>query len=146
VETIEPGITYTHAPSVWAEGFFGQGIVVAGADTGIRRTHNALKPHYRGWNGSTADHDYNWHDSIHDSVGNPCGNDSPEPCDDAATVLTPWAQYWVTITPAIRLEWRHRPNLLVAETWTKVTAHLLDIWSALSSSLLPTQWVVHHPG
>ena len=83
VETIEPGITYTHAPSVWAEGFFGQGIVVAGADTGIRWTHNALKPHYRGWNGSTADHDYNWHDSIHDSVGNPCGNDSPEPCDDA---------------------------------------------------------------
>jgi subtilisin family serine protease len=29
-----------------------------------------------------ADHDYNWHDSIHDSVGNPCGNDSPFPCDD----------------------------------------------------------------
>src|SRR5206468_7911509 len=22
------------------------------------------------------------HDSIHDSIGNPCGNDSPEPCDD----------------------------------------------------------------
>jgi len=30
----------------------------------------------------TADHDYNWHDSIHDSSGNPCGNDSPFPCDD----------------------------------------------------------------
>ena len=30
----------------------------------------------------TADHNYNWHDSIHDSVGNPCGNDSPFPCDD----------------------------------------------------------------
>src|SRR5207253_7651646 len=24
----------------------------------------------------------NWHDSIHDSVGNPCGNDSPFPCAD----------------------------------------------------------------
>lgn len=81
-ETVEPGITYTHAPLVWAEGFFGQGIVLAGADTGFRWTHNAIKPHYRGWNGSTADHDYNWHDSIHDSVGNPCGNDSPQPCDD----------------------------------------------------------------
>jgi serine protease AprX len=79
---IEPGIDYTHAPDVWALGFTGQGIVVAGADTGIRWTHNALKPHYRGWDGVTADHDYNWHDSIHDSVGNPCGNDSPEPCDD----------------------------------------------------------------
>jgi subtilisin family serine protease len=82
--TIEPGITYTHAPDVWAEGFTGQNIVVASADTGVRWTHNALKPHYRGWDGTNADHDYNWHDSIHDSVGNVCGNDSPEPCDDQA--------------------------------------------------------------
>jgi len=82
--TIEPGINYTHAPEVWALGFTGQGIVVASADTGVRWTHNALKPHYRGWDGQNADHDYNWHDSIHDSVGNPCGNDSPFPCDDQA--------------------------------------------------------------
>jgi serine protease AprX len=81
-KTIEPGINYTHAPDVWALGFRGQGITAAGADTGQRWTHNALKPHYRGWDGQNADHDYNWHDSIHDSVGNPCGNDSPEPCDD----------------------------------------------------------------
>jgi serine protease AprX len=80
--TIEPGITYTHAPQVWALGFTGQQIVVASADTGVRWTHNALKPHYRGWDGVVADHDYNWHDSIHDSVGNPCGNDSTFPCDD----------------------------------------------------------------
>jgi serine protease AprX len=81
-ETIEPGIAYTHAPDVWAVGFRGQGITVAGADTGQRWTHNALKPHYRGWDGQNADHNYNWHDSIHDSTGNPCGNDSPFPCDD----------------------------------------------------------------
>jgi serine protease AprX len=80
--TVEPGINYTHAPDVWALGFRGQGITVAGADTGQRWTHNALKPHYRGWDGQNANHDYNWHDSIHDGVGNPCGNDSPEPCDD----------------------------------------------------------------
>jgi subtilisin family serine protease len=80
--TIEPGIQYTHAPDVWALGFRGQGITVAGADTGQRWTHNALKPHYRGWDGQSADHNYNWHDSIHDSIGNPCGNDSPFPCDD----------------------------------------------------------------
>jgi subtilisin family serine protease len=80
--TVEPGITYTHAPDVWALGFRGETIVVAGADTGIRWTHNALKPHYRGWDGANANHNFNWHDSIHDSVGNPCGNDSPEPCDD----------------------------------------------------------------
>src|SRR5215468_8566493 len=80
--TIEPGISYTHAPQVWALGFTGQQIVVASADTGVRWTHNALKPHYRCWDGVTADHDYNWHDSIHNSVGNPCGNDSTFPCDD----------------------------------------------------------------
>ena len=80
-ETIEPGIVYTHAPDVWALGFNGQNIVVASADTGVRWTHNALKPHYRGWNGVTADHNYNWHDSIH-SGGGVCGPDSPQPCDD----------------------------------------------------------------
>ena len=80
--TIEPGIQYTHAPDVWALGFTGQNIVVASADTGQRWTHDALKPHYRGWDGQNANHNYNWHDSIHDSVGNPCGNDSQQPCDD----------------------------------------------------------------
>ena len=79
--TIEPGISYTHAPDVWALGFNGQNIVVASADTGVRWTHNALKPHYRGWNGTVADHNYNWHDSIH-SGGGVCGPDSPQPCDD----------------------------------------------------------------
>jgi subtilisin family serine protease len=80
--TIEPGINYTHAPQVWALGFTGQNIVIASADTGQRWTHNALKPHYRGWDGVNANHNYNWHDSIHNSSGNPCGNDSPFPCDD----------------------------------------------------------------
>ncbi len=59
----------------------GQGIVVASADTGVRWTHNALKPHYRGWDGVTADHDFNWHDSIH-TGGGTCGPNSPVPCDD----------------------------------------------------------------
>jgi serine protease AprX len=80
--TIEPGIQYTHAPQVWALGYTGQNIVIASADTGVRWTHDALKPHYRGWDGINANHNYNWHDSIHDSVGNPCGNDSQQPCDD----------------------------------------------------------------
>ena len=80
--TIEPGINYTHAPQVWALGFTGQQIVVANADTGQRWTHNALKPHYRGWDGQNADHDYNWHDSIH-SGGGVCGADSQFPCDDS---------------------------------------------------------------
>ena len=79
---IQPNINYTHAPQVWALGFTGQGLVIGSADTGVRWTHNALKPHYRGWNGTMANHDYNWHDSIHDSAGNPCGNNAHSPCDD----------------------------------------------------------------
>ncbi|HJQ24781.1 MAG TPA: S8 family serine peptidase [Blastocatellia bacterium] len=84
IETVESGINYTHAPQVWAMGFTGQGAVVGGADTGYLWNHNALKPHYRGWNGATADHNYNWHDSIHagSSTGNPCGYDTTAPCDD----------------------------------------------------------------
>ena len=49
----------------------------------MRWTHNAIKPHYRGWNGSTADHNYNWHDSIH-SGGGICSPNHMEPCDDNA--------------------------------------------------------------
>lgn len=81
-DTIEWGVQRVNAPQVWAMGFTGQGIVIGNQDTGMRWTHNAIKPHYRGWNGTTADHNYNWHDAIHDSTGNPCGNDSQQPCDD----------------------------------------------------------------
>jgi subtilisin family serine protease len=82
VEAIEWGVNMIRAPEVWAEGFDGQGVVIAGQDTGYDWDHPALINHYRGWNGSVATHDYNWHDSIHNSSGNPCGNDSPQPCDD----------------------------------------------------------------
>jgi len=80
-EAVELGVNYIRAPEVWSLGFTGQGIVIAGADTGIRWDHNALKSKYRGWNGSTADHNYNWHDSIH-SGGGSCGPNTTAPCDD----------------------------------------------------------------
>lgn len=78
----EWGVQNVNAPKVWALGFTGQGIVIGNQDTGMQWDHPALQPHYRGWDGMTATHDYNWHDSIHDSVGNPCGNDALVPCDD----------------------------------------------------------------
>ena len=80
---VEPGITQTRAPEVWATGKTGVGVVVAGQDTGISWTHPALQAAYRGWNGTTASHDYNWHDSIHSSTG-PCGANAAAPCDDSA--------------------------------------------------------------
>ena len=77
----EAGVEHTGAPDFWARGIDGTGAVVAGADTGYDWDHVALRDQYRGWDGASADHDYNWHDAIH-SGGGSCGPDSPEPCDD----------------------------------------------------------------
>ncbi len=81
--TTEWGLDMIKAPDVWALGYTGQGVVIGGQDTGYKWDHDALKDKYRGWDGTTADHDYNWHDAIHTTAGsNPCGSDSPVPCDD----------------------------------------------------------------
>ena len=80
-DSAEWGVLNVNAPAVWALGFTGQGMVVGNEDTGMRWSHNALKPKYRGWNGTTADHNFNWHDSIH-SGGGSCGANSVAPCDD----------------------------------------------------------------
>ena len=80
---VEWNIIKVKAPDVWAMGFTGQGVVIGGQDTGYQWDHPALINQYRGWNGTSADHDYNWHDAIHeDAGGNPCGYNSPFPCDD----------------------------------------------------------------
>ncbi len=81
INATEWGIETTNAPDAWALGYTGQGVVVGGNDTGLEWDHQAIINQYRGWNGSTADHDYNWHDSIH-SGGGSCGADSAVPCDD----------------------------------------------------------------
>ncbi|MGE0130088.1 MAG: S8 family serine peptidase [Blastocatellales bacterium] len=80
-QIIEPGVNYIRAPEVWAFGFTGQGIVIGGQDTGVMWDHPALRNQYRGWDGVNANHDYNWHDSIH-SQGSVCVPDSKTPCDD----------------------------------------------------------------
>jgi subtilisin family serine protease len=78
---IEPNLLQVGVLTFWDAGFTGQGVVVGGQDTGYDWDHPALINQYRGWNGSTADHNYNWHDAIHEPGSN-CGPDSPEPCDD----------------------------------------------------------------
>jgi len=81
---VEWNVERVNADDVWALGYTGQSIVVAGQDTGYAWDHPALINQYRGYNGVTATHDYNWHDAIHTNTHgyNPCGVDSPEPCDD----------------------------------------------------------------
>jgi subtilisin family serine protease len=83
---VEWGLTNVRAPEVWALGYRGAGVVVAGQDTGYRWDHPALRASYRGWNGAAASHDHHWWDAIHADIGtpnaSPCGYDSPSPCDD----------------------------------------------------------------
>jgi serine protease AprX len=81
------GLTKINAPAVWAMGIDGTGVTVGGQDTGYEWEHPAIKPKYRGWNGSTANHNYNWHDAIHAQIGggtNSCGLDKTAPCDDSS--------------------------------------------------------------
>ena len=61
--TVEWNITKINAPKVWAAGDRGEGIVIGDIDTGEQWDHPALKGKYRGWNGTTADHNYNWYDA-----------------------------------------------------------------------------------
>ena len=88
--TITWGIDMINADDVWSMGYTGQGVTVAGEDTGYEWTHPALITKYRGYDAilDTVDHNYNWHDAIHgpdpgnsDTI-NPCGYNSKEPCDD----------------------------------------------------------------
>ena len=67
-------------------------MVYANADTGVQWDHPALQPHYRGWNGMSPDHNYNWWDAIHSDISgngtNPCGFSIAGPCDDS--ILSPF--------------------------------------------------------
>ena len=85
--SIEWNLLKVEADKVWAMGDQGQNVVIGGQDTGYDWNHPSLHQQYRGWEGSSADHNYNWHDAIHADnpatpLGNPCGFDSREPCDD----------------------------------------------------------------
>lgn len=61
--SVESNISFIKAPQVWAMGYSGLGIVLAENSTGLDWDHPALKNQYRGWNGSTANHNYNWWDA-----------------------------------------------------------------------------------
>ena len=85
-EAVAWGISNTNAPAVWSAGFSGANIVIGGEDTGVYWQHGQLQSKYRGWSGTTADHNYNWHDSVHSggNGGNCTGPNMTAPCDDGA--------------------------------------------------------------
>jgi len=64
-EGIGWNISWVNAPQVWQLGYTGQGVVIGGQDTGYIWNHPAIKNQYRGWNGATADHEYNWFDATY---------------------------------------------------------------------------------
>ena len=83
---VEWNISWVKAPALWGLGFQGQNRVYANADTGVQWEHPGLKPQYRGWTGTLADHNFHWWDAVHEDLNgnrsNPCGFSSPVPCDD----------------------------------------------------------------
>jgi subtilisin family serine protease len=78
---VEWNIARTGADKVWAQGFTGQGIVIADADTGVDWQHPALINHYRGRSGPAVDHTYNWHDAWGGSL-------APQDADGHGTYTT----------------------------------------------------------
>lgn len=82
------GLKRIGVEKVWNMGIDGTGIILAGHDTGYKWDMVGIKEQYRGWSKDTVNHNYNWHDAIHqisplssDSI-NPCGLNLTVPCDD----------------------------------------------------------------
>ncbi|PIR22237.1 MAG: peptidase S8 [Deltaproteobacteria bacterium CG11_big_fil_rev_8_21_14_0_20_45_16] len=79
-------IAFTEAEKVWNEtGVRGEGIVVAGQDTGVEWDHPALIQQYRGSNTTLVNHNYHWFDAIRFQVSaskSRCPYNSTVPCDD----------------------------------------------------------------
>jgi subtilisin family serine protease len=79
VDEAEWGLLNIRAPEVWNTfGAQGDGIVVANVDTGVQFDHPALVNQYRGNQGGSFDHNYNWFDP-----SGICGDPSNGPCDNA---------------------------------------------------------------
>ncbi|MDR7382349.1 S8 family serine peptidase [Promicromonospora iranensis] len=66
------GIRAINADDMWNRGFTGDGVVVAGLDTGVGRNHPALAKQYRG---ATSGSDYNWFDAAKVGAGVPRDGD-----------------------------------------------------------------------
>jgi hypothetical protein len=133
-ETIEPNISYTHAPDVWALGFRGQGITVGGADTGQRWTHNALKSHYRGWDGQNADHNYNWQVPFTTVLEILAATIRRFHAMISAMARIPSELRLAMTASAIRSVWHPAQSGSVAVTWTRATARRPNTLSAWNGS------------
>lgn len=92
-QAVEWNVNWVKAPQVWNQGFRGRGTVHANADTGVEYAHPAISGQYRGNNGDSFDHNYNWADMSYlvyrkDQLGPftpekaKCDVNVTYPCDD----------------------------------------------------------------
>jgi len=75
------GLGRIQAPWAWAQGFTGQGVVIAGADTGYAWNHPALVNAYRGKTARGVNHNFNWYSAFASASGL-CLGTLLAPCDD----------------------------------------------------------------
>ncbi|NMH72500.1 S8 family serine peptidase [Bacillus sp. RO2] len=75
LENIEWGVAQIGAPQAWEMGVDGHGTVVASIDTGVQWDHPALMEKYRGYNGGSANHEYNWFDATPANQSTPYDDD-----------------------------------------------------------------------
>ena len=98
------------AEEAWGEGWRGFGIVVAGADSGYKWDHPAIRAQYRGTGSLATKHNYHWHDAIKKKLkenqkASDCGYNVSSPCDDQGhgthTMGTMVGYEWATGANAI---------------------------------------------
>lgn len=135
-DVIPYGITKINADDVWAMGYRGQGVVLGGVDTGVQWDHPALKAQYRGWNGTSANHNYNWWDPA-----NFCGPWGSAPCDNnghgthtTGTQAGDNATYQIGVAPDA--QWIHAAGCCASNE---------SLLSALQWMLAPTDMVGNNP-
>ena len=128
-----PNIAKIGAPDVWAAGLHGQGVVIAGADTGYvgpSRAASALPRLGR----HDGDHNYNWHDAIHDAAAAiRCGSNRRRPATTTATARTRWAPWSATTAPGNQIGVAPGANGSAAATWTEASERRRATRSASSS-------------
>lgn len=141
VQSVQPdiipyGITKINADDVWAMGYRGQGVVLGGVDTGVQWDHPALKAQYRGWDGVTANHNYNWWDPA-----NFCGPWGSAPCDNnghgthtTGTQVGDNATYQIGVAPDA--QWIHAAGCCASNE---------SLLSALQWMLAPTDMYGNNP-
>ena len=76
IQALEWGVNLIGSPQIWSNfGTTGEGVIVANIDTGVDYNHPALVNQYRGNNGGSFNHSYNWYDATGLCSGS-------APCDD----------------------------------------------------------------